>query len=1042
MKKYFRKGLAGIVAAGTLCAAMPAFQMTAAQTLAGDVNLDGTVNSSDVVDMQMYLLNRASFSHQAFLNGDLTGDGRVNIFDLMLLKRTAAPDPVSNTVYIHLKGNSITTEGDDNNVVQITGSTAKITASGIYYVDGELTDGQIYVETPAEDIADVEIVLDGVTMTNADRSCIYTSAASGSEKTKLTLRGENTLTDTAAAAYTESGVIYTNNKLTVTRSSSGSLHINSSMNAGINSEKKISLNGGTLVVNTSDSTNAAVTAPDADGIKSDKNIEIEGGVIEMDTSGDGIKSDAAVYILGGDISIKAGNDAVQAGTELSVSGGSVVASGDRGFRLGLNGLLNITGGTVLATATDYQVNGNETIDMSGSTQTIMLLDMAAEWKKASAITVGDKTYTSNKKYDYVLVSDPDLAAAGTYSVLIGGSKAKHSTDAAGSFKNTGTVTQYTAVEPISGVMTVSNPAIVYGSSGVTLYDGAGTQVSALDGVTVSGKTATVTAGGVYTVKGSASDGQLVVDTTDLTVQLDLEGLELSNSTKAPIYVENVGDEVTISVKSGTVNTISDGTAHSDTYVNSDGETVTVNGAVFSRDDLKIKGKGSLTVNGNFEDGIVCKDDLKLWNGNITVNAVDDGIRGNGSVRIGDPQDTDYSSLHVDIHVNNGTTGGDGIKSTDTETGKGYITINGGTVTIDAYCDGIQAEQTFTMNGGDVTITTNAGSSYTGTSSGGNNTPWGGGMGGGMGDGNANKTDISAKGIKAVGLYDTAGTAWQSGGDLYINGGTLHIDSADDCLHCGGDMNLTGGVMTLATADDGAHSDHTLTIGAGTADSFDDVVIYVTKAYEGLEGQNIVQNSGSVVVNSTDDGYNAAGGADGSGNTSFNPWGQGGGWGSGSGNNSIELKGGFGLVNVTDGDHDGFDSNGSLTISGGYFITNGNEPFDSDGAKSYTGGVYVINTGSGGMGGMGGMGGSELPTTVTASASASSGTRISLVDGSNVIVSFTAGKNVTTLKAGCSDTPSAKFYTGGTVSGGTAIAQDMGTQSAYVGGTLSGGTAVN
>jgi hypothetical protein len=166
-----------------------------------------------------------------------------------------------------------------------------------------------------------------------------------------------------------------------------------------------------------------------------------------------------------------------------------------------------------------------------------------------------------------------------------------------------------------------------------------------------------------------------------------------------------------------------------------------------------------------------------------------------------------------------------------------------------------------MNSGDVKIYTYQGSDYTasGSSTGGFG-GWG-RPGGGM-DGNSSKTDISAKGIKAVGIYDTAGTAWQSKGDININGGTLSIDSSDDSLHCGGSMNLIGGDLTLASADDGVHSDHDLVIGKGSADTYDDIRISVTKAYEGIEGLNITQNSGTVIVSSTDDGFNAAGGNDG------------------------------------------------------------------------------------------------------------------------------------------------------------------------------------
>ena len=185
--------------------------------------------------------------------------------------------------------------------------------------------------------------------------------------------------------------------------------------------------------------------------------------------------------------------------------------------------------------------------------------------------------------------------------------------------------------------------------------------------------------------------------------------------------------MTISVKKETVNTISDGTTHTDSYTNSSGEVKEINSAIFSRDDLKIKGKGTLIVNGNYQDGLVSKNDLKIWNGDIQVTAQDDGIKGGNSVRIGDPDtlvanggDGDYSNLNITVK----TSGGDGIKSTETDADKGFVIINGGTVNVNSYADGIQAEQEFTMNGGDVTIYTYQGSAYGSSGSTGTTTdPW-------------------------------------------------------------------------------------------------------------------------------------------------------------------------------------------------------------------------------------------------------------------------------------------------------------------------------
>lgn len=547
-------------------------------------------------------------------------------------------------------------------------------------------------------------------------------------------------------------------------------------------------------------------------------------------------------------------------------------------------------------------------------------------------------------------------------------------------------------------------------------------------------------------------GQIVVDVDkavypDGVVELDLSGMSLTNTENSPIYIASIADEVVISAKNGTENTISDGTG----YTNADGDT----GAVYSKDDIKFKGKGKLTVNGNAADAIVGKDDIKIYNGTLVVNAADDGIRAKDTVTIGntssDGTEVDYSNLSVTVK----TKAGDGIKATSTDVSStakqlGLVTVNGGTINIESYADGISAEQFFTMNGGDLTIKTYEGSSYTGsgTAAGGNTGGWD-GPGGGMGmDGNSNKTDVSAKGIKAVGLYDEAGTTWQSVGDITINGGRITIDSSDDAIHCGGDMQLIGGELKLSSADDGAHADHNLTIGTKDSGKYDDIVVYVEKCYEGIEAQKIYQNSGSVIVNSTDDGFNAAGGSDGSGsgNTGM-PWGQGGGGfgrggfgGGNSGDYIMQFNGGFAIVNAANGDHDGYDSNGNIEINGGYLVSNGNEPFDcGDGGSTIkvNGGVWVSDCPSGGMS----MGGSEMTASVTNSASVSANTRLSLVgsDG-KVIVSFIVDKAVSQLKAGGSGVGSgASFYTGGTLSGSAYFQQLDQTQLAAFGGTLSGGT---
>lgn len=1058
--RYVRKTAAGVVALSMLCAAaipsvlaMPA----GAASASGDLNGDGSVTAADVAILQTSLLGGTALTAEQYANADVTGDGAVDGLDLTRLRQMAAVVPVSDAIAIHLSDSGITVEGDTKGVTAVSGKAVTISASGNYTVDGSITDGQILVNIPdtTADSDAVSLYLQDVTMTSSNGApCILGQSA---KKLKLTCSGENTLTDTAAEANADtSGVIYGDCDITVTKNSTGTLNITSSMNTAIRSKDDIKLNGGAVVINTDvDDTS------DADAIRANNTLEVDGASVSITSSADGLKSSKEdVSILSGKVSIKVGNDAVQAATALNISGGTVIASGDRGFTLDENGTLAITGGDVLATATDYAFGMDSsgaavTVDTSGCTQGVVQLDYAAEWKKSNAVTLkkGSDTVfemTPNKKYTYVLASGAKLSGTDSYTLYTGGTQMNHSGSDNGTFAMTGTLTKFTDVKELTGGSEFPDDdsvvtALVYSGSSVTATNASGGVVSNPSNLTISGANVTITASSEISVSGESTSGQLAVN-VDKTAEpegkvvLNLEGLTLSNSSAAPIYVEAIGDEVQISAKNGTTNTISDGTSHTDTYVDSDGNTNTVNGAIFSRDDLKLKGKGTLIVNGNTEDGIVCKNDLKIWNGNITVNAADDGIRGNDSVRIGDPDAADYSSLSVTVNTNNGSSGGDGIKTNSDEDGKGYVTINGGTVNIDSYADGIQAEQTFTMNGGELNITTYQGSNFTGSASGGNG-GWGGGMGGN--DGNSNKTDISAKGIKAVGVYDEAGTTWQSGGDLIVNGGTITIDSSDDSLHCGGDMQLLGGSMTLATADDGAHSDHALTIGS-TGGDYDAPYVNITKSYEGIEGVDITQNSGTVMVTSSDDGYNAAGGADSSGNNNSGGWGQGswggpGGGSSSDGSQTMTFNGGYAYVNAAG---DGLDSNGNIYFNGGYVFVSqtggGNGPLDcgdSNNSITYSGGT-VIAAGSSDM--------FETPSSYSflSTTSVSAGQTITFTDASgNVLATFTL-PNGSAEMVMCSQESSVTCYTGGTLSGTTYFASQDSTNRCGYGGTISGGTAVS
>lgn len=199
---------------------------------------------------------------------------------------------------------------------------------------------------------------------------------------------------------------------------------------------------------------------------------------------------------------------------------------------------------------------------------------------------------------------------------------------------------------------------------------------------ISGKTATIKQAGTYNLSGSATDAQIVVNAAKTaSVILVCKGVSVTNSNSSALYIKSA-DAVALQLEEGTKNTFTDGTA----YALAAGATEP-DGAIFSQDDLTISGSGSLTVNGRYLDGIVCKNDLKIQSGTVSVTAKDDGLRGKDSVQISGGKVEIVSEAH-------------GIKSTeDADSSKGYVEITGGDTSVDAVKDGIHSVNYIKVSGG-------------------------------------------------------------------------------------------------------------------------------------------------------------------------------------------------------------------------------------------------------------------------------------------------------------------------------------------------------
>lgn len=410
------------------------------------------------------------------------------------------------------------------------------------------------------------------------------------------------------------------------------------------------------------------------------------------------------------------------------------------------------------------------------------------------------------------------------------------------------------------------------------------------GVKASGNSITINKAGTYYITGNIEDGNIVVDANDNDdVQIVLDNCSIISKTTAPINSINA-DKLTITLTDESNNVITD----NDSYTEfTDTESKEPDGAIFSKTDLVINGNGNLVVNGNYSDGIVSKDDLKIINCNVEVNSEDDGIRGKDNVIINN------ATINVDAK-------GDGIKSTNAEdTTRGYIAIDGGKININASSDGIQAETVLNISGNpEINVITSGKIS----SSNGNEY-----YRGGYSNTSSSEDSSSSKGLKA-------------GTEITIENGKIDIESTDDSIHSNGIIIINDGTIETQSNDDGIHADTNIVINNGN--------INVAKSYEGIESSYVEINGGTITVIASDDGINIAGGNDSSamggrvGQNSFSTV--------EDSNKKLQINGGKLTINAVG---DGLDSNGAIYIAGGTINVAG-PTSGGNGALDYTTGCYV------------------------------------------------------------------------------------------------------
>ncbi len=232
-----------------------------------------------------------------------------------------------------------------------------------------------------------------------------------------------------------------------------------------------------------------------------------------------------------------------------------------------------------------------------------------------------------------------------------------------------------------------------------------------------------------------------------------------------------------------------------------------------------------------------------------------------------------------------------------------IIMNGGNITVvSAVTDAVHVNDAFEINGGKLTVKS-AGS-----------------------DGIQSEQQVLIKGgtvdITATGTGNAIKTSNNTGllCDITISGGTVKIKSANDALRSNDTINITGGTTTIDSGNDGIQADVSVIIGGGK--------VSVVCANDGIKSKTVSIKDGDISVSSDDDGINASLVVSGSVGVEEGV--------------SVIINGGKLYINASG---DGIDSNGTLTVSGGYIAIDGptsgmDGMIDVEGTQLINGGFLV------------------------------------------------------------------------------------------------------
>lgn len=280
------------------------------------------------------------------------------------------------------------------------GQDISITQAGVYVISGTAQNCTITVE--AADDAKVQLVLDGVDITNSDFPAIYVVSADKCFVT--TTDSDNSLavtgTFTADSTANTDAAIFSRSDLVL--NGVGTLTVSSTGN-GVASKDDLTVTGGTYVISAS-----------KHGLEGKDSISVCGGTFTISAAQDGLHSENAddgtlgyIYISGGSFDITAGDDGIHSTAFAQIDGGELTISAVEGVE---STYVQINDGDIAISASDDGINAaaksqayDVVIELNGGTISIVMGSGDTDAVDANGsiyVNGGDISITALSAFDY------------------------------------------------------------------------------------------------------------------------------------------------------------------------------------------------------------------------------------------------------------------------------------------------------------------------------------------------------------------------------------------------------------------------------------------------------------------------------------------------------------------------------------------------------------------------------------------------------------------------------------------------------------------